>query len=194
MDVKESTRRAVKFRRGSEIIIVTHEGRAGSIPLSDAKGDVFALVATSRSCRFPRRLRARRRPRRFRDVMLVEPDWADADARITSRRAWDSPSSGRRTTPIPWPGSADLAISSLGSAPFLPFDHPQPQWGRPALREGPCGSMWAAHTDDAGIVVWLGGARSGMAGIFDRRFEDLFRLGGRCQLPPAVSPKRRSTP
>ncbi|WP_235777143.1 hypothetical protein [Rhizobium mesoamericanum] len=44
VDVKESTRRAVKFRRGAEIIIVTHEGRGWFDPLSDDKGDVFALV------------------------------------------------------------------------------------------------------------------------------------------------------
>ncbi|MBN9056666.1 MAG: hypothetical protein J0H80_23535, partial [Rhizobiales bacterium] len=45
IDMKESTRRAVKFRRGSEIVIVTHEGRGWCDPLSDAKGDLFGLVA-----------------------------------------------------------------------------------------------------------------------------------------------------
>ena len=45
MDRKESTRRAVKYRRGAgEIIIVTHEGRGWFDPLSPAKGDVFSLA------------------------------------------------------------------------------------------------------------------------------------------------------
>lgn len=44
VDMKESTRRAIKFRRGAEIIIVTHEGRGWFDPLSDDKGDVFALA------------------------------------------------------------------------------------------------------------------------------------------------------
>ncbi len=44
VDVKESTRRAVKYRRGAEIVIVIHEGRGWFDPLSEAKGDVFSLV------------------------------------------------------------------------------------------------------------------------------------------------------
>ena len=44
IDIKESTRRAIKYRRGQgEIIIVTHGGLGWFDPLSDAKGDVFAL-------------------------------------------------------------------------------------------------------------------------------------------------------
>ncbi|TIU90457.1 MAG: hypothetical protein E5W09_33565, partial [Mesorhizobium sp.] len=44
VDPKESTKRAVKFRRGDEIIIVIHDGKGWFDPLSDAKGDVFRLV------------------------------------------------------------------------------------------------------------------------------------------------------
>ncbi|MCB1461681.1 MAG: hypothetical protein KDJ90_04450, partial [Nitratireductor sp.] len=44
VDPKESTRRAVKYRRGDEIIIVIHDGQGWFDPLSDAKGDVFRLV------------------------------------------------------------------------------------------------------------------------------------------------------
>lgn len=45
IDLKESTRRAVKYRRGDDIIIVIHDGKGWFDPLSDAKGDVYALVA-----------------------------------------------------------------------------------------------------------------------------------------------------
>jgi hypothetical protein len=45
IDLKESTRRAVKYRRDGEIAIVTHGGRGWFDPLSDRKGDVFGLQA-----------------------------------------------------------------------------------------------------------------------------------------------------
>lgn len=44
VDVKESTRRAIKYRRDSNIIIVIHESRGWFDPLSPAKGDVFSLA------------------------------------------------------------------------------------------------------------------------------------------------------
>lgn len=44
IDVKESTRKALKYRRGSEIVIVIREGQGWFDPLSDAKGDVFGLA------------------------------------------------------------------------------------------------------------------------------------------------------
>ena len=45
LDARESTRRALKYRRGEgEVLIVTHEGRGWWDPQSSAKGDVFTLV------------------------------------------------------------------------------------------------------------------------------------------------------
>ena len=44
VDVKESTRRAIKYRRDSNIVIVIHQGRGWFDPLSPAKGDVFSLA------------------------------------------------------------------------------------------------------------------------------------------------------
>ena len=45
LDRKESTRRALKYRRGAgEIIIVNHDGRGWRDPRSAAKGDIFDLV------------------------------------------------------------------------------------------------------------------------------------------------------
>ena len=44
MDRKESSKRAVKYRRGKgEIVIVTHAGKGWFDPMSEAKGDVFSL-------------------------------------------------------------------------------------------------------------------------------------------------------
>src|SRR3954451_13522105 len=44
IDVKESTRRAIKYRSERNIIIVIHQGRGWFDPLSPAKGDVFSLA------------------------------------------------------------------------------------------------------------------------------------------------------
>lgn len=45
LDKRESTRRALKYRRGEgEIIIVNHDGRGWWDPTSEAKGDAFDLV------------------------------------------------------------------------------------------------------------------------------------------------------
>ncbi|KIF66006.1 hypothetical protein HY68_38270, partial [Streptomyces sp. AcH 505] len=45
IDLKESTRKAVKYRRGNDVIIVIHDGKGWFDALSDAKGDVLSLVA-----------------------------------------------------------------------------------------------------------------------------------------------------
>jgi hypothetical protein len=45
LDARESTRRALKYRRDEgEVLIISHEGRGWWDPQSTAKGDVFALV------------------------------------------------------------------------------------------------------------------------------------------------------
>jgi len=45
LDARESSRRALKYRRGpGEIIIINHEGRGWWDPTGPAKGDVFRLV------------------------------------------------------------------------------------------------------------------------------------------------------
>jgi hypothetical protein len=45
LDKPESTRGALKFRRGpGEIVIVNHDGRGWFDPMSKAKGDIFSLV------------------------------------------------------------------------------------------------------------------------------------------------------
>ena len=54
VDRKESTRRAVKYRRGDDIIIVIHEGKGWFDPLSDAKGDVFRWSSISTVSALPR--------------------------------------------------------------------------------------------------------------------------------------------
>ena len=52
LDLKESTRKAMKYRREAEIIIVIHDGKGWFDPLSEGKGDVFKLVEHLRGVRF----------------------------------------------------------------------------------------------------------------------------------------------
>lgn len=166
IDVKESTRRARKFRRGAEIIIVTHEGRGWFDPLSDAKGDVFSLVA-----------------------ILDQVGFAEAASRVAAL-------SGFRPAPPLWKKATTPRASVLSR--WEQRYHPEPGsevwrylcWTRAlpvsvvrqaaqegALREGPSGSMWAAHTDNSGALsgweergpAWRGFASGGA--------KTLFRLG-----------------
>ena len=45
LDVRENTRRALKYRCGKgEVLIVSHDGRGWWDPLSQANGDIFDLV------------------------------------------------------------------------------------------------------------------------------------------------------
>src|SRR5690606_11798905 len=52
LDLKQSTCKAMKYRRDSEIIIVIHEGKGWFDPLGDDKGDVFSLVEHLQGVRF----------------------------------------------------------------------------------------------------------------------------------------------
>lgn len=147
IDLKESTRRTVKYRRGDEIIIVIHEGRGWFDPLSDAKGDVFSLMIHLHGIAFaeakmlvadlvgyePREPVWKRTPR------VRQPDLGIAE-RWQMRRK-------------PWPGSATWRY--LCEERHLPEDVIRTAIRQDLLREGPRGSMWAAHADlDGNITGW----------------------------------------
>lgn len=169
MDKRESTHRAVKFRRAAEIIIVTHGGRGWFDPLSDAKGDVLSLVAHldgadfAACCErvaalvgFVASIPTHQRPPKTRvpDVAPFER-WQRRRIPQTGSKTWQY---------LHWERSMPAAIIRAALDQGL-------------LREGPWGSMWAAHTDAAGAVVgweergpdWRGFATGGC--------KILFRLG-----------------
>ncbi len=142
IDLKESTRKAVKYRRADDIIIVIHEGKGWFDPLSDAKGDVYSLVQHLDGCDF---LEAfvqvaslvgfeQRQPEWQRQSREIEPDQSIPE-RWTARRR-------------PWRGSATWR--------YLRDDRHLPEYviragiAHNLVREGPRGSMWAAHQDDEG--------------------------------------------
>ena len=169
VDVKESTRRAVKYRRGGDIIIVIHDGQGWFDPLSDAKGDVFRLVEHLDGLPFAAALYV------VADLVGFapsEPQWQRQSRERTPDLSVPERWSARRK---PWPGST--AWRYLQNERALPDTVLQAAVAQDLLREGPQGSMWAAHREGFGALTgweergpdWRGFATGGA--------KVLFRLG-----------------
>jgi len=169
IDLKQSTRKAVKYRRGDDIVIVIHEGRGWFDPLSDAKGDVFSLVEHLKGIPFVEVLD---HVASLVGFVPKEPVWTrrsrerDPDLGIADR--W-------RARRRPWRGS--MTWRYLRDERGLPDTVLRAAIRQDRLREGPRGSMWAAHVDDDSTVTgweergpeWRGFASGGA--------KVLFRLG-----------------
>lgn len=169
VDIAESTRKAIKYRRGEgQIVIVIHDGRGWFDPMSDAKGDVFSLAEHLGADGFPDALK------QVADLVGFTP----------TEPVWKRPARKKPTVPLtrrwaerlkPRPGSP--AWRYLAETRAIPDHLIQEAVDQDLLREGPHGSMWAAHVDDAGTVVgweergpeWRGFATGGS--------KVLFRLG-----------------
>ncbi|OJF90757.1 DUF3991 and toprim domain-containing protein [Pararhizobium antarcticum] len=176
VDAKESTRRAFKWRRAAEIIIVTHDGRGWFDPLSEAKGDIFSLVTHLDGGE-------------FMDAIATVADLVGHHAVIAS---WTPPSPSRAVSEdvstrwtsrrAPWPGSHSWTY--LSKQRFLPPIILKIATDQSCLREGPFGSMWAAHTNDAGVITgweergpqWRGFATGGSKVLFRLGSQDATRL------------------
>ena len=176
VDPKESTRRAVKYRRGEEIIIVIHDGQGWFDPLSDAKGDVFRLVEHLDGLPFAAALYV------VADLVGFVP--SDPTRQRQSRERVPDLSvperwSARRK---PWPGSATWRYLQDGRA--LPDSILRAAVAQDLLREGPQGSMWAVHRDPSGAVTgweergpnWRGFASGGAKLLFAIGAETSLRL------------------
>jgi len=144
IDVKESTRKAVKYRRGAEIVIVIHGGKGWFAPLSDAKGDVFSLVEHLDRAPFTK----------------VVERVASLVGFVPTVPTWSRPADDRRLASIPtrwakrrkpWPGS--MTWLYLHGERSLPDAVIRAAIRHDLLREGPRGSMWAAHSDGDGRVT-----------------------------------------
>ncbi|NMG41891.1 DUF3991 domain-containing protein [Chelativorans sp. ZYF759] len=176
LDPKESTRKAIKYRRAGEIIIVIHEGKGWFDPLSDGKGDVFGLVEHLQGVRFVEAM--------YEVASLVGfvpsvPVWKresrDRAPDLSIPERWSS----RRK---PWQGSATWRY--LRDARGLPERIIRTAISTNLLREGPHGSMWAAHTAIDGAVTgweergpdWRGFASGGAKVLFRMGSPDGVRL------------------
>lgn len=171
LDAKESTKRAQKYRRGTEIIIVTHSGRGWFDPLSDAKGDIFGLMTTLEGCDF---LDGCAHIAALSGLQPSNAVWSREGPEASSQASVIDTWAGRR---MPWPGSATWR--------YLRWQRSLPEFviraaiRQDLLREGPYGSMWAAHTDDDGNVMGWEGRGPEWRGFATGGSKTLFRLGAR---------------
>ncbi|MFH1555739.1 MAG: DUF3991 domain-containing protein [Pseudomonadota bacterium] len=166
VDLRESTSRAIKYRRADgEIIIVNHHGRGWFDPTSQAKGDVFSLAQHLGAQGFPSALQV---VAELVGFVPCDPVWQRKSRRgpsVVPSRRW-----AERSPPTP--GSA--AWVYLTEARGIPAAIVERAAAAGCLREGPRGSMWAAHMDPAGSVVgweergpdWRGFAAGGSKTLF----------------------------
>jgi len=165
LDRRESTRRALKYRRDADIIIVIHEGRGWFDPLSSAKGDVFSLAEHLGSDGF---VAAAKRVANLVGFVPSSPVWRRRPKLVLPE------SIAARWRSRPRPSSGSPAWRYLTEARMLPAHVVQNAASAGILREGPYGSLWAAHVNRNGIVVgweergpaWRGFATGGAKGLF----------------------------
>lgn len=169
VDVKESTRRAVKHRRGDAIVIVIHAGRGWFDPLSDAKGDVFSLIQRLDGVTFGEALV---RAAGLIGFVSAEPVWTrpqrDRESNMSIALRWQN----RRKA---WPGSATWRF--LRDERCLPDAVLRDAIRQDRIREGPHGSMWAAHVNDNGVVTGWEERGPEWRGYSTGGAKVLFRLG-----------------
>jgi hypothetical protein len=169
IDLKESTRRAVKFRREDDIIIVIHDDKGWFDPRSDAKGDVFALanyllgggfsealVAVCELVAYQPTLPAWERPARLFNV----------DATIPER--WDH----RKR-----PGRSSATWTYLTRHRAIPGHVVRKAIDAELLREGPYGSAWAKHVDGSGEIIGWEERGPDWRGFSTGGAKQLFRFG-----------------
>lgn len=168
LDLKESTRRAVKYRHGERIIIVNHEGRGWFDTQSPAKGDVFSLAEFLGEKTFPGacdRVAALvgfiRAPVLYRRSAKARPTKSIAD-RWSFRKH-------------PEPGSPTWIY--LTTRRGIPVDVVATATRRGELREGPAGSMWAAHRDGNGTLLGWEERGQTWRGFSTGGAKQLFRFG-----------------
>ncbi len=175
IDLKESTRRAVKYRRGGNIVIVTHDGRGWFDPLSDEKGDVFGLAMILEGIPFPSAAEA---VASLVGYQLSRPEWRSSRSCVPLEGIFERWRSRRTLSPgsdtwryLCWERGVPPAIVRQAIREGI-------------LREGPFGSMWAAHVDSEGRVVgweergpdWRGFATGGSKVLFRLGPSDASRL------------------
>ncbi len=176
IDVKESTRKAMKYRHGAEIVIVIHEGRGWFDPLSDAKGDVFGLAEHLDGVSF---VEALNRVTDLVGVVARDPVWSRPAGKPAHSTSVPERWAIRRR---PWQGS--MTWRYLRTERCLPTTIIREAIQSGVLREGPYSSMWAAHVNDDGVVTgweergpdWRGFSAGGSKILFRFGSSDAKRL------------------
>ncbi|MFS8039431.1 DUF3991 domain-containing protein [Xanthobacter sp. AM11] len=169
IDLKESTRKAVKYRRRDDIIIVIHDGKGWFDALSDAKGDVFSLVEHLDDIGFTEVLR------QVSYLVGFVPSEAVWTRQVRERDPDIGVSERWRARRKPWRGS--MTWRYLRDERALPETVIRAAIQQDRLREGPRGSMWAAHVDGGGLVTGWEERGPEWRGFASGGGKVLFRLG-----------------
>ncbi len=168
LDKRESTRHALKYRRGEgEILIVNHEQRGWWDPQSEAKGDVFSLVQhLDRSLNFGQ---VRQLLRRFIGVSPSFP------AALRSRKAEPGVSPAARWAARPRLRQGSAGWDYLATVRRLPAFVLTEAVNLDVVREGYRGSVWFGqrHNGDVGHVEVRGPT---FKGSLSGGHKSLFRL------------------
>jgi len=170
LDRKESTRRALKYRREEGgVLIVNHDGRGWWDPQSTAKGDIFDLVQyLDPNLNFGQ---VRRELRRFVGVAPTFPQAVSGRAKIEP----EVPIATRWMT-RPRLRRASAVWNYLAGARRLPAKVLEAADGADILREGPYGSAWFAHRDDGNTVTHVEIRGPDFKGSLQGGTKSLFRL------------------
>ncbi|NTE84578.1 DUF3991 domain-containing protein [Agrobacterium tumefaciens] len=176
IDRKESTRRAVKFRRDDDIIIVIHDDRGWFDARSDAKGDVFALAGYLCGIGFAEALAT------IADLAAFQPTAPTWEKPLHQTQTGASVADRWNRRKRPWRASATWSYLRQNRA--LPWQVISAAINAELLREGPYGSMWAKHVDDAGAVIgweergpdWRGFSTGGAKALFRFGMNDARRI------------------
>ncbi len=172
LDRRESTRRALKYRRAEgEVLIVNHDGRGWWDPQSTAKGDIFDLVQyLDPDLNFGE---VRRELRRFIGVAPTFPlalsGCAKNDPGVPIAARWVTRPRLRQASAV-W--------AYLAQTRRLPASVLEAAQRADILREGPYGSAWFAHRDDANAVTHVEIRGPGFKGSLRGGTKSLFRLSG----------------
>lgn len=168
VDVKESTRRAVKYRRDAKIVIVIHEGRGWFDPLSAAKGDVFDLAEHLGAHGFPE---ASARVAALVGFVPAAPAWKRQSRPVPVHSVGDRWARRAR------PRSGSATWRYLTEERGIPATVVATAVQQDLLREGPRGSMWAAHRDGGGALLGWEERGPQWRGFTTGGAKELFQLG-----------------
>ncbi|MGH7084332.1 MAG: DUF3991 domain-containing protein [Acetobacteraceae bacterium] len=170
LDAKESTRRALKYRRGKgEVLIVNHDQRGWWNPLGEERGDCFALVQY---------LRADLNFGQARCVLRA------LDGRTPSFRNV-SPYCQRRNPPrsatarwaaAGWLSPAGPAWIYLAGERCIPAAILASAAGQDAVRQGGRGTPWFAHCDHTGRLTGVEARGPVYRGFLAGGTKSLFRF------------------
>ena len=171
LDRRESTRRALKYRRGEgEILIINHDGHGWWDPLSSAKGDVFDLVQhLNPSLNFGQVCRE------LRQLVGVSPAFPEA-LRPSLSDTPDRPVADRwRRRPRLRPGSP--AWSYLSGQRRIPTSILTAAAAADIVRDGSFRTAWFAHRGADGAVSHVEIRGPDYRGSLRGGTKTLFRFG-----------------